>query len=280
MATDLLLLTAYSTGYEIGRLGAGLLGIVLGVAALVFGIRMWVRRSATPPPTTGWPSATSPQEVPSAQIPGDANPFGSAPTQESPTTASPAPAAPAPARGRAWPIVLIVVGGLLTVGGLARTVPTLADDLNHQTVSIPQTAGEYQLMPQTSTIQTLLDSLKQQVPANSGLSNIQAGVYSSASDPQSRAFLVVGDVAGNPTSSDFWGAFQQGAQSQGAQSSLTPADTAGMPGEMRCGGMAVSQGSVSMCVWLDSDTFGIVVIPSPTGSPATAANTLRSAAES
>ena len=33
-----------------------------------------------------------------------------------------------------------------------------------------------------------------------------------------------------------------------------------MPGEMRCGGMAVTQGSVSMCVWLDSDTFGIVVI--------------------
>ncbi len=275
MATDLLLLTAYSTGYEVGRLGAGLLGIVLGVAALVFGIRMWRRRSATPPPTTGWPEATSRQEVTAAQIPGDANPFGSAPTQESSTTAS-----SAPPRGRAWPIVLIVVGGLLTVGGLARTVPTLADDLNHQTVSIPQTAGEYQLMPQTSTIQTLLDTLKQQVPANSGLSNIQAGVYSSASDPQSQAFLVVGDVAGNPTSSDFWGAFQQGAQSQGAQSSLTPADTAGMPGEMRCGGMAVTQGSVSMCVWLDSDTFGIVVIPSPTGSPATGANTLRAAAES
>jgi hypothetical protein len=264
--------TAYTTGYEFARLWVGVLGVAIGLVAIGFGVWLLLRRRvpASPPvPVTG---ASPDPDLPPATV--------SVPMPFGPATPADPLAPPTRMGSRAAPIALLVVGALLTVAGLARTIPAVADDLTHHTVTLPETAGTLKRIQPTAPVQNAMNSMKSALGPELSITNVQTGVYAESGSGQPAAILLVAEIAGNPNPDDFYRGVAQGASQSGTALSLMPADTAGMPGDMRCSDVPVTGGTVGVCLWLDSDTVGMVFkVPGESQGSADVANTLRAAAE-
>jgi hypothetical protein len=250
-------LTAFTIGYEFGRLWAGILLIVAGGVAVGFGIWLVRRRrqpaplidAAAPVDATAW---APPAQVEHGQPAGDSG-------------------------RRTWGIVLLVVGVLLLAGGLLRTIPTVSDDLSRHTVVLPETAGSLTKVQASDQMQQLLESVPNQLSSFGEITRVQAGAYAESGSDQPAAYLIVADIAGSPNPDEYFKGAASAFEQNNSGISLNEADTAGMPGQMRCAELPTS---VGICMWLDSDTLGVVIRgPGASQSSADVANTLRAAAE-
>jgi hypothetical protein len=277
-------LTAYTTGYEFGRLWAGILLLVAGGVAVGFGIWL-VRRRRQP---TVPPSVVAPLDARAAATEDAAT--TAAETTEDPSTWAPptevletAPSVleTAPSTGgsgrRTGGIVLLVVGVVLVALGLLRTVPTLRDDLSRHTVTLPATAGTLQQVQPSAQMQQLLENVPNQLSSFGEITNVQAGAYAESGSTDPVAYLIVADVAGAPDPDEYFKGAASAFEQSNSGLALKEADTAGLPGQMRCAELPTS---VGMCLWLDSDTLGVVIRgPGASQSAVDVANTLRAAAE-
>ncbi len=177
-------------------------------------------------------------------------------------------------------LVLCTVGLLFVLGGLGQLAQTVLG-LNRHTVTLPATAEAFHLISPTAQMQQALNNAKTSFPANAGVTNVQAGYYADGPGAQPAAALIVGDTTGNPDTDSFFSGFREGAASSGTPVTLAPADTQGMDGRMECGTIALSQGRVGVCAWIDHGTMGVVITtPIETNAPAVVANMLRRSAES
>jgi hypothetical protein len=275
-------LTAFTIGYELGRLWAGLLLLIAGGVAVGFGIWLVRRRrepvapveATQPVDATVSIDATTPPEA----TPDDATAW--APPTEM-VDAEPAPPHAEPAGGsgrRTWGVVLLVVGVLLFAAGLFRTIPTVSDDLSRHSVALPETAGSLTKVQPSAQMQQLLQSVPNQLSSFGEITNVQAGAYAESGNGQPVAYLIVADIAGAPNPDQYFQGAASAFEQTSSGSTLKAADTAGMPGQMRCADLP---NSVGMCLWLDSDTLGVVIRgPGASQSSVDVANTLRAAAES
>ena len=270
-------LTAYTTGYEFGRLWAGILLLVAGGVAVGFGI--WLVRRRRQPAVL--PSEVAPLDAPAAAA--EDTPTIAVETTEDPSTWAPPTEVleTAPSTGgsgrRTGGIVLLVVGVVLVAVGLLRTVPTLRDDLSRHTVTLPATAGTLQKVQPSAQMQQLLENVPDQLSNFGEITNVQAGAYAESGGTDPVAYLIVADVAGAPNPDEYFKGAASAFEQSNSGLALKEVDTAGLPGQMRCAELPTS---VGMCLWLDSDTLGVVIRgPGASQTAVDVANTLRAAAE-
>jgi hypothetical protein len=276
-------LTAFTTGYEIGRLWIGIVAIVAGAVAIGFGI--WLVRRGRRPAA----DVMAPDDAPGPDAPVDAaapdapvDAAGPDAPVDAAAWAPPSevlPTAPAGSSGRrAGGIALLVGGVVLMAAGLFRTIPTLSDDLSHHTVTLPQTAGSLTKVEPSAQMQQLLSSVPNQLGSFGEISNVQAGAYAESGSTDPVAYLIVAEIAGAPNPDEYFKGAASAFEQSNSGITLKEVDTAGMPGQMRCADLPTS---VGICLWLDSDTLGVVIrAPGASQSSTDISNTLRAAAES
>ena len=262
-------LLAFANGYEAGRMALALLLLLGGVVLVIAGVtgRRRQRDSAAGAPTFGsggmqWaPSqaveffaTTSPGGSGGSPAPWSQN---VAATWSPPaTTASRHTPSSTPSIA---PVMLIALGCVLTAFGAIRTAPIALDILDHRSVAVPTAAGALALIEPPANTKAAMDALKAGVGDDSGISNLEAGVYARKPGGQPSVVLIVGDVAGNPGGDSFWRGLAAGVAGSGGTATLMPAATSGQPGELRCGTVSSQQIALQTCIWVDGDTLGVVM---------------------
>lgn len=286
--------SAFANGYEMGRLAFGLLLLAGGVVLVIVGFSKGRRdRTAAAAPTIGnsgmqWAPSESVDFFATAPA-GARGLAGASAAPSSHWSQTVAPTwSPPPTSHRAtpsssssmMPVVMILLGCLTMAFGAIRTAPIVLDIADHNTVSLPTSAGPYKKIEPPAGVQSSMDSLMAGMSHDSVVSGLEMGAYRRGTAGRASALLIVGEIAGNPNGEEFWKGLQSGVTGAGGTATLTPTTTAGMAGEMRCGTLTSTNASVPTCIWVDSDTLGIIMaVPGSTTSVVKTSNTLRAAAE-
>jgi hypothetical protein len=262
-------LLAFANGYQAGQMALAMLLLLAGVVLVIVGVAGRRRQRASVSGASTFASGGM-QWAPSEAVdffattsPGGSTGSAAPWSQNVAATWSPPPSAasrPSQASGPSMaPVMLIALGCVLSVFGVIRTVPIALDFIDHRSVVVPAAAGTLALIEPPANTKAAMDAMKAGVGGDSGISNLEAGVYARKPGGQPSVVLIVGEVVGNPGGDSFWRGLAAGVAGSGGTARLMPAATSGQPGEMRCGTVSSQQIALQTCIWVDGDTLGVVM---------------------
>lgn len=223
------------------------------------------RNPADPYPTSPYPAY--PPQAPAGHYPGPPPAFGP----------------PEPKKSRLWlwltlaGVVLVLCCGGGTVAGLVLynasddspiALPTITkspspaasspSSTSSVTLTVPATLGGYPKFTDTR-IDPLLDSLKSQMEGIPGanVNGVVSGVYGNPAKQQMRLFVAAKAYIPNPDG--VIAGMLTGFKASGAKTSnFADVPTGPLGGAAQCGDVDQNGVEMALCVWADSETFGMI----------------------